>query len=119
MSSQNPWIKEHLRAIATAYGGAPFYEFYDYRVLSILTPDQTSLQALIQESIVRLHQQLQCPVPLIFVDEWECVEPEMPVKSYPQVFDDRHGFRPQVSALDLIFNLGPEAVDYLVDTAGA
>ena len=119
ISGQNPWVKEHLRAIATAYGSAPFYEFYDYRALSILSPDQTSLQTLIKESITRLHAQLQCPVPLLFVDDWECVEPEMPVKPYPQVFDDRHGFRPQVSALDLLFNLGPEAVDYLDEAAGA
>jgi hypothetical protein len=30
-----------------------------------------------------------------------------------QVFDNKHGFIPNLSVLDLIFNLGPESYDYL------
>lgn len=32
---------------------------------------------------------------------------------YPQVFESRHGFIPDLSILDLIFNLGPDAKKYL------
>jgi hypothetical protein len=46
------------------------------------------------------------------VDEWEFTENHDAVVPYPQVFDSRHGFRADVSALDLLFNLGPEAEDY-------
>lgn len=39
-------------------------------------------------------------------------------ESYFQVFAERHGFQPNLSILDLIFNEGPVAMDYLVlDTA--
>jgi hypothetical protein len=107
ISSQNPWVKEHIRAITTAYGNAPFFEFYDTEI--------KSLSSLIVNSIECLHRQLQCPVPLVFVDEWRFLEPEIPTPVYPQVFEDRHGFRPEVSALDLLFNLGPEVSDYWDD----
>ena len=115
ISAQNPWVKEHIRAITTAYGNAPFFEFYDYRVLPLLSTETVSLKSLIFHSIECLHSQLQCPVPLVFVDEWIFREPEIIAPAYPQVFEDRHGFRPDVSALDLLFNLGPETSDYWDD----
>jgi len=36
-----------------------------------------------------------------------------PVKPYHQVFQDRFDFQYNLSALDLLFNLGPEAQHYL------
>ena len=36
-----------------------------------------------------------------------------PFEPYIQVFADRHAFIPNLSILDLLFNLGPEAGDYL------
>jgi hypothetical protein len=35
---------------------------------------------------------------------------------YVQVFGDRHGFLPNLSILDLLFNLGPNTTTYLKDT---
>jgi hypothetical protein len=35
------------------------------------------------------------------------------VRKYLQVFNDNTGFVQSLSILDLIFNVGPEAVDYL------
>ena len=34
-------------------------------------------------------------------------------ESYTQVFDDKHGFKNNLSILDLLFNEGRYAVDYL------
>ena len=34
-------------------------------------------------------------------------------ETYPQVFDDKHGFINNLSVLDLIFNEGKFALDYL------
>lgn len=118
VSHDHSWAKEHLKAIETAYGNAPFYEFYDYRVLPLLSHGETSLTNVIQQSIMLLHKELQCPGPIIFSDEpCYALEP-VAVPAYPQVFDDRFGFRPEVSALDLLFNQGPMACDYLKKAAG-
>lgn len=115
ISAQNPWINEHIRAIKSAYGNAPFFEFYDYRILPLLNAETTSLKELIIQSIQILHRELKCQVPLVFEEEWHYCEPEHQIPAYPQVFDDRHGFRAEVSALDLLFNLGPEVADYWDD----
>lgn len=106
-------VREQLRAIETAYGNAPFYEFYDYRLLPLLQDESLTLQELVTASISGLHRELKCEVPLVFTDE-EGADLFLPAEPpYMQVFDDRFGFRPGCSALDLLFNLGPEAGDYL------
>lgn len=113
ISRAHKWDKEHIRTWETAYGNSPFYEFYDYRLLPLLTDTSLSLQVLVMRSIVKLKNELKCPVELEFTDEFPFTEPDMVITPYPQVFDDRFGFRPDVSALDLLFNLGPESGDYL------
>jgi hypothetical protein len=35
------------------------------------------------------------------------------MKRYDQVFMEKHGFIPNLSILDLLFNLGPESGEYL------
>lgn len=106
-------VREQFRAIETAYGNAPFYEFYDYRLLPLLQDESLTLQELITASIRGLHRELKCEVPLVFTDEEAGDLPLAPEPPYMQVFDDRFGFRPGCTALDLLFNLGPEAGDYL------
>lgn len=111
------WVKEHVTAIRSAYGKAPFFEFYDYRLLPLLEAKPDNLLSLIQQSVSELHRHLLPDIPLLF-DETLPVSAEMPeVPPYPQVFDDKFGFRPVVSSLDLLFNLGPEAPDYLAKYA--
>ncbi len=114
ISRDQKWEKEHLKAIETAYGNAPFYEFYDYRVLPLLSNKDLTLLDLIMESIRVMHKEFKCTAPLEFVEESDFEEPAAISAPYSQVFDDRFGFRAGVSALDLLFNLGPEAGDYLI-----
>ena len=40
-------------------------------------------------------------------------DPTFTAKSYWQVFQHKHGFLPNLSILDLLFNMGPESVFYL------
>jgi hypothetical protein len=40
-------------------------------------------------------------------------DPEFKPRSYWQVFQHRYGFQPNLSILDLLFCMGPEAVFYL------
>ena len=37
----------------------------------------------------------------------------MPLSRYPQTFEHKHGFIPDLSILDLVFNMGPASADYL------
>ena len=40
-------------------------------------------------------------------------EIEFPAKPYFQVFEDRNGFMPNLSVVDLLFSQGPQAKNYL------
>lgn len=112
ISPHSKWNREHIHAMNCAYNKAPFYEFYDYKVHEILNRNQTNLLDLIQESISFLFQQFHYEGSLEFVQEYQLQTPSFQTQVYPQVFEEKFGFRP-VSALDLLFNLGPEAGDYL------
>ena len=40
-------------------------------------------------------------------------ESSLPLRPYYQVFDQKFGFVPDMSVLDLLFNMGPESILYL------
>lgn len=113
ISRREKWSREHSHSLRSAYGKAPFYEFYDYKILPLLENTALSLAELNQESIAVLCKAFDIPCPSFDPNsqapEWTAQAPPV----YPQVFEDRFGFRPKLSALDLLFNLGPEASDYL------
>ena len=109
------WQIEQWRGIQTCYLKSPFFIYYDYR-----------LEPLFKKKYSYLHEfnwacfQVICDCLKLNTDvQW--VEQPMNYKevelkalnSFPQVFDHRHAFNPDVCILDLIFNLGPEALDYL------
>lgn len=111
------WDKMHVRAMNSVYGKAPFFEFYDYRILPLLSNTELGLADLIREGIAVLHKNMIPEIPLEFTSD---IAPdiELPaIAPYYQVFEDKCGFRPGVSALDLLFNLGPEAGDYIRNQA--
>lgn len=132
VDNRRDWQRIHWQSIRSAYGRAPFFEFYADAFHDLY---QQSFQylwdwnwALLQE----LLQALQLPLPS-FTEEYAKVLPPgtldfrdriSPKKDYvldhtfrpqpyPQVFEDRHEFLPNLSALDLLFCAGPEARRYL------
>ena len=40
-------------------------------------------------------------------------DPDFEAKPYYQVYQQKHGFLPNLSILDLLFNMGPESIFYL------
>ena len=89
------WIRDHKHAWQTAYGKSPFFEFYDYRFWSILDAQPVMLADLFETTSKETQQNI------------------IQIKPYPQVFDVKFGFRSEVSAIDLLFNQGPIAKEYL------
>lgn len=113
ISYAEPWVKNHITALNSAYRNAPFFEFYDYRLFPLLESKPLKLIDFITSSVRFLHQYLCPETPLNFTDESFDYRDFDNTEPYPQVFDDRFGFQPGMSALDLLFNLGPEAAEYL------
>jgi hypothetical protein len=105
------WIRDHKHAWQTAYGKSPFFEYYDYRFWSILDAQPVMLSDLIYPWNQLLFAQLG-------LSSFEPTSKEIQqniiqIKPYPQVFDIKFGFRSEVSGIDLLFNQGPLAPEYL------
>ncbi len=120
------WQQVHLRALTSAYSRSPFFQFYSDPIINIIQKKHSFLIDLNNELL------LQC---LGFLDMDKCINytssflphtglsndyryritpgkhPGTTSQQYIQVFGDK--FVPGLSILDLIFNLGPEATDYL------
>lgn len=131
------WQKNHWKSIETAYNSSPFFLHYaDYfedlfkrRVGSLFDFNKEIIESIFE--ILELNQKLK--VTESFVKEYrdatdlrELIHPkrsnefyeQSKDKPYIQVFSERHGFIPNLSILDLIFNLGPEAEAYLSYSEG-
>ena len=105
------WIKDHKHAWQTAYGKSPFFEYYDYRFWSILDAHPVMLADLIYPWNQLLFAQLGL-IPFASTST-EIQQNIIQIKPYPQVFDLKFGFRSEVSGIDLLFNQGPLAKEYL------
>ncbi len=105
------WIKDHKHAWQTAYGKSPFFEYYDYRFWSILDARPVMLSDLLHPWNQLLFVQLGLSA--VESTSKEIQQNIIQIKPYPQVFDVKFGFRSDVSGIDLLFNQGPLAKEYL------
>lgn len=114
-NSEN-WQLKHQRSIESAYRKAPFFEFY-YHLIEPLFQEKFALLAELNL------EALQCVLKilnartqiLLSMEHQRTMEIKQPTsyRPYFQVFEERHGFMANMSILDLIFNEGPSASEFL------
>ena len=131
ISHETPWGSQHWTAIKSAYGKSPFFEFYADELYPFFTKkyeylwewNWDLLQALIQllqmDAEIERTEIYQKQVSEGIIDFRNGISPK-PHKALPdtsfspfkygQVFEDKNGFIPNLSILDLLFCTGPEAV---------
>ena len=122
------WKQVHLRAMTASYNASPYFEYYFENIEKRISKDYKFLLDLNRELTEALLMMLNINKIISYTAEFEPVgyekydyrykiSPKEPssfiVKKYPQVFDTGSGFLPNLSILDLLFNTGPEASDYL------
>jgi len=124
-----PWQRLHWRTIHAAYSNSPFYLYYQDSLLPFYEKKYRFLldyNMMICETIFNLlgfSPALQLTETYSHLPE-KCADlrntfspktiPETSkFKAYHQVFEERHGFIPDLSIIDLLFNEGPAAGDYL------
>lgn len=137
ISDHGNWRHLHWQALQTAYGDSPFFEYYEDDLRPFFTERhwerlkdynmsicQKMCELLdIQPTIVQTSDfrlQPSCP-PSINPDDFRLgINPKHPLedvdfqpKPYYQVYQQKHGFLPNLSILDLLFNMGPESIFYL------
>ncbi len=121
------WANRHWRAIKSAYGKAPFFEYYADYIKDEIYRKYTTLFELNLTLLTICLKFLQIDTPLKFTSEYKyevkkpvldlrsAIHPKKPLTSslkieyipYPQVFGS--SFVQELSILDLLFSEGPNA----------
>lgn len=123
ISDHGEWRRQHWNALESAYMNSPFFMYYqdDFRPfyekkIEFLIDFNTELTALIlklsgMEKNIKLTESYgenaKKALDLRKLVQTGTEQPEQPVP-YWQVFKEKHGFLANLSAVDLLFNMGPE-----------
>lgn len=128
ISYATDWVREHQKTISSAYGRAPYFEFYAEPLFTLLNQRPLLLCSLNNTLIEFLNTHLALPTSPAPTNAYLKVEKDdknvidlranrqqLPLQPppYPQLFTDRFGFQPDLSILDLLFCQGPAAAAYL------
>ena len=122
-----PWQEHHLKSLRTAYRNSPFYEFYEDDLNIIFEKKYNYLQDVNIDTYLFITDALQIKSNYSKTTEYMVDSnsndfrelsnakktPSKLVETYIQMFDDKHGFLPNLSILDLLFMEGPNAISFL------
>ena len=118
-----PWQKIHWNAIQSSYNSSPFFEYYMHEIFVIyntkekylidlnIKTHQLILKFLQIDSKINLSNNYNSQTELEDFRDKKLQSINNPV--YDQVFSIKKGFTPNLSIIDLVFNLGPESNNYL------
>ncbi|WP_104809829.1 WbqC family protein [Polaribacter filamentus] len=115
-----PWQDQHFKSLQIAYRTSPFFEFFEDDLAPIFEKKYTYLQDLNIDTFLFLTDALQIETTFSKTQEYKFEptgkdfrllaeikqQPEKLVEKYIQMFDDKHGFIPNLSILDLLFMEG-------------
>lgn len=126
IDNSNPWQRQHWRTLETAYRTSPYFEFYEDDLKPLFERTHELLIHLNLDTINTLCDILQLEMPKQRTEKYSAVHTndyrflvnakkdlEQNFSPYVQVFGERHGFLPNLSLLDVLFNLGPNSLTYV------
>lgn len=121
------WQKQHFKSLEAAYRSSPFFEYFEDDIAPIFEKKHQFLMDLNFEILDVVTKCLRMKLEFgktteyfhevtDFTDFRYLANGKKDANSfekYTQVFDDKHGFINNLSVLDLLFNEGKFAMDYL------
>jgi hypothetical protein len=121
------WQDQHFKSLKTAYRNSPFFEFYIDDIAPIFEKKYKYLQDVNIDTFLFIEDALQLNARFSKTEKYEVEttendfrlfaekkhQPKKMVERYIQMFDDEHGFIPNLSILDLLFMEGPNTISYL------
>ncbi len=123
------WQKQHFKSLEAGYRSSPFFEFFEDDIRPIFEKKYTFLLDLnfevldILSKCFRIKQDYTTTteyfheVDTTIITDFRALvngKKDLSVfESYTQVFDDKYGFINNLSVIDLLFNEGKYAMDYL------
>ena len=133
ISDHGNWRHLHWNAMQSAYGESPFFDYYQDDIRPFFEQRWDYLldfnEAIREKMCELLDIQPKVDYSKKFtvyslsscVPDYRMVirpknpepDPDFTPKRYYQVYEQKHGFLPNLSILDLLFNMGPESIFYL------
>jgi hypothetical protein len=124
ISEHDSWQTNHWRAIESAYNSSPFFEYYSDDIRPFYEKKWNFLWDFnfeIQQRMMGLFEiETEVKFSETYISHYKDItdyrslihpKKESPIhsKSYYQVFEQKFGFSPNLSCIDLLFNMGPES----------
>ncbi len=118
ISYVEPWQQIHWRSIKSAYGRAPYFEYFEDKIEALYLEKHEYLFDFLKQVNQVVLDILKIQSPIISLESLNTegqkrMDALSKEKFYPnedkyyQIFEDRHGFIPNLSILDWIFHCGP------------
>jgi len=123
------WQKQHYKSLETAYRSSPFFEFFDDDIRPFYEKKHKFLLDLNFDTLEIISKCMRVKFDYTTTTEYvpevdstlildyrslaDGKKDPSSFEKYIQVFDDKHGFINNLSVLDLLFNEGKFALDYM------
>ncbi len=122
-----PWQSQHWKSLQSAYRTSPFFEYYEDELEFLFTEEAGSLLEHNLKIFELLTELIGLEVKTEFTKSYKPEYAEGDLRKlvvakkekaygfepYIQVLQQAHGFIPNLSVLDLLFNEGPNTLNYL------
>jgi hypothetical protein len=126
ISNDFNWQRLHWKSLESCYRNSAYFEYYEDEFAKFYHQKFDFLFDYNLELLQWLFKQLKTTASFEVTNEYHEIpaaldfrgrtlfkKPEGEFKPYFQVFDDREGFKPNLSIVDLLFNQGPQAKNYI------
>ena len=123
------WQKQHFKSLEAAYRSSPFFEFFEDDIRPIFEKKHTYLMDLNLETLANVSKCLRMKLEYGTTTEYfhevdsnvtmdlrrlaNGKKDDSQFEPYTQVFEEKQGFLNNLSVLDVLFNEGKYALDYL------
>lgn len=140
ISDHANWRHQHWHALMSAYSESPFFEYYADDVRPFFERKWTYLYDFNMDICRKMCELLDIRPDIKLTEDYtkpangfvrvgdagavadfrDIINPKHPLpdgefvpRRYYQVYERKHGFLPNLSVLDLLFNMGPEGIFFL------
>ena len=122
-----PWQDQHFKSLQVAYRTSPFFDFLEDDIAPIFHKKYKYLYDINIDTFLFVMDTLQMDLNFSKTTAYQTENetsdfrfladrkhtPKKQVDVYTQMFDEKHGFIPNLSILDLLFMEGPNAISFL------